>query len=199
MHEDNREQERNVTTSRWAIKRTATPGITDTTLYFKEQYKTRALSNLSHCAALEQQGNISSCTWDYSGLGLQYQVLAGPAFVAVFTTAGVIIGVIADKFNRKIVVTICCAVLTVATGLTGAAMSYWQLVILRMTMGAGESGFSPACSSMISDMFPEAKRALALGIFNWGIYFGYGLSYAVGNFITAADIAGMRKKASYFH
>ncbi|XP_069987687.1 protein spinster homolog 1 [Penaeus vannamei] len=154
-------------------------------------------TNATACAALEQQGNISSCTWDYSGLGLQYQVLAGPAFVAVFTTAGVIIGVIADKFNRKIVVTICCAVLTVATGLTGAAMSYWQLVILRMTMGAGESGFSPACSSMISDMFPEAKRALALGIFNWGIYFGYGLSYAVGNFITAADIAGMGWRWSY--
>ncbi|XP_042883762.1 protein spinster homolog 1-like [Penaeus japonicus] len=153
--------------------------------------------NATACIAIEQQGNISSCTWDYSGLGIQYQVLAGPAFVAVFTTAGVIIGIIADKFNRKIVVSICCAVLTVATGLTGAAMSYWQLVILRMTMGAGESGFSPACSSMISDMFPESKRALALGIFNWGIYFGYGLSYAVGNFITAADIAGMGWRWSY--
>lgn len=32
---------------------------------------------------------------------------------------------------------------------------------------------------------------MALGIFNWGIYFGYGLSYAVGNFVTEADILDM--------
>lgn len=141
--------------------------------------------------------NTTTCVWDYSGLGLQYQVLAGPAFVAVFTTCGVLIGAIADRFNRKIVVTICCGVLTLATGLTGAAMNYWQLVILRMLMGAGESSFTPVCSSMISDLFPESIRALALGVFNWGIYLGYGLSYAVGNFVTAADIGGLGWRWSY--
>lgn len=38
---------------------------------------------------------------------------------------------------RKVVVTVCCAVLTLATGLTASAQSYWHLVILRMLMGAG--------------------------------------------------------------
>ncbi|XP_045589099.1 hexuronate transporter isoform X2 [Procambarus clarkii] len=149
------------------------------------------------CNDLLEGDNQTTCVWDYSGLGLQYQVLAGPAFVAVFTTAGVIIGVISDRFNRKLVVLVCCMALTLATGLTGAAMAYWQLVILRMIMGAGESAFTPACSSMISDMFPESRRALALGIFNWGVYFGYGLSYAVGNFITAENIADMGWRWSY--
>lgn len=37
----------------------------------------------------------------------------------------------------------------------------------------------------------QAIRALALGIFNWGIYLGYGLSYAVGNFVTEADFGGL--------
>ncbi|XP_042205827.1 protein spinster homolog 1-like [Homarus americanus] len=153
--------------------------------------------NSSSCGNLLEEDNNTTCVWDYSGLGLDYQVLAGPAFVAVFTTAGVIIGFISDKFNRKVVVTVCCGVLTLATGLTGAAMNYWQLVILRMTTSAGESAFTPACSSMISDMFHESQRALALGIFNWGIYFGYGLSYAVGNFITAANIVDMGWRWSY--
>uniref|UniRef100_A0A0P4WHA3 Major facilitator superfamily (MFS) profile domain-containing protein n=1 Tax=Scylla olivacea TaxID=85551 RepID=A0A0P4WHA3_SCYOL len=145
----------------------------------------------------DSSSNTTTCIWNYSGLGLQYQVLAGPAFVAVFTTSGVLIGAIADRFNRKVVVTICCGVLTLATGMTGAAMNYWQLVILRMLMGAGESSFTPVCSSMISDLFPESIRALALGIFNWGIYLGYGLSYAVGNFVTAADIGGLGWRWSY--
>ncbi|KAK7065848.1 hypothetical protein SK128_005206 [Halocaridina rubra] len=38
---------------------------------------------------------------------------------------------------------------------------------------------------------------MALGIFNWGIYFGYGLSYVVGNFVTAADINGKGWRWSY--
>lgn len=37
----------------------------------------------------------------------------------------------------------------------------------------------------------QEKRGLALGIFNWGIYFGYGLSYAFGNFVTRANITGL--------
>ena len=50
----------------------------------------------------------------------------------------VVIGdVISNVFFRKVVVTICCGILTFATGMTGAAMNYWQLVVLRMLMGAG--------------------------------------------------------------
>ncbi|KAK8719864.1 hypothetical protein OTU49_013723, partial [Cherax quadricarinatus] len=74
--------------------------------------------NETSCPLLLEDDKNSTCVWDYSGLGLQYQVLAGPAFVAVFTTAGVIIGIISDRFNRKTVVTVCCAALTLATGLT---------------------------------------------------------------------------------
>ncbi|XP_071521444.1 sphingosine-1-phosphate transporter SPNS2 [Panulirus ornatus] len=115
----------------------------------------RTITNATSCMEFEKESNETTCVWDYSGLGLEYQVLAGPAFVAVFTTAGVIFGTISDRFSRKMVVTVCCGALTIATGLTGAAMSYWQLVILRMITGAGESAFTPACSSMLSDMFHE--------------------------------------------
>lgn len=40
------------------------------------------------------------CEWTYNGLGLDYQILAGPSFIAVFTVAGVLMGYLADKFNR---------------------------------------------------------------------------------------------------
>ncbi|XP_064086730.1 protein spinster-like isoform X2 [Macrobrachium nipponense] len=155
------------------------------------------IKNVTECELYHEDDFTKLCVWDYSGLGIEYQVLAGPAFVAVFTTAGVFIGFLADRVNRKVVVSVCCGLLCLSTGLMGAAVSYWQLVGLRMLMGAGESAFSPVCSSMISDMFPESQRAMALGIFNWGIYFGYGLSYAVGNFITQANISGLGWRWSY--
>jgi hypothetical protein len=48
------------------------------------------------CVKLNDSGN-SYCEFNYNGLGLQYQLLAGPAFIAVFTIVGVIIGVLADN------------------------------------------------------------------------------------------------------
>ena len=37
------------------------------------------------------------CVWTYSGQGWQYQVLAGPAFIIVFTISGVVMGGLADR------------------------------------------------------------------------------------------------------
>lgn len=49
---------------------------------------------------------------------------------------------------------------------------------------------SPLAASMISDLFPPKQRALAMAIFVWGIYIGYGFSYAIGNYVTEANILG---------
>ena len=43
---------------------------------------------------------------------------------------------------------------------------------------------------MMADIFPADLRGTALGIYNWGIYMGYSMSYALGNTITNADING---------
>ena len=53
-----------------------------------------------------------------------------------------------------------------------------------------EAGCTPFAASLIADYFSEAYRGAALGIYNFGIYFGYSLAYAIGNFITLADING---------
>jgi len=41
---------------------------------------------------------------------------------------------------------------------------------------------------MLADIYPSELRGTALGIYNWGIYMGYSMSYALGNLITAANI-----------
>ena len=40
------------------------------------------------------------CVWDYSGLGYQYQILAGPAFIAVFSVFGVVISILSDRLKK---------------------------------------------------------------------------------------------------
>ena len=52
--------------------------------------------------SLEDAGGIAGCKWDYTGTGTQYDVLAGPIFVLVYTIAGVPLGIAADLYNRKV-------------------------------------------------------------------------------------------------
>lgn len=46
-----------------------------------------------------------------------------------------------------------------------------------------ESGCNPLATGLLSDIFPEDKRALVMSIFNWGIYGGYGIAFPVGRYI----------------
>ncbi|XP_030747612.1 uncharacterized protein LOC115876069 [Sitophilus oryzae] len=138
------------------------------------------------------------CEWTYNGLGLDYQVLAGPSFIAVFTIVGVIMGYLADKFNRVRMLAVCTVVFSVAIIISGAVTEYWQLVLLRMIMAAGESGCNPLSTGILSDIFPEAKRALVMSIFNWGIYGGYGIAFPVGRYVPPANVWGLGWRICYY-
>lgn len=77
------------------------------------------------------------CEWNYNGLGLDYQILAGPSFIAVFTVVGIAMGFAADKFHRVRMLSVCTVVFAIAIILSGSVTEYWQFVVLRMIMAAG--------------------------------------------------------------
>lgn len=141
----------------------------------------------SKCIELHVNGT-NYCEWNYNGLGLDYQLLAGPSFILVFTIMGIVLGIIADKYNRVKMLSFCTLVFAVAIILQGTVENYWQLIVLRMIMAAGESGCNPLATGIMSDIFPEKKRALVMAIFNWGIYGGYGIAFPVGRYVTKLNI-----------
>lgn len=145
------------------------------------------IKNESECVELHVNGT-HYCEWNYNGLGLDYQLLAGPSFILVFTIMGIVLGIVADKFNRVKMLSFCTLVFAVAIILQGTVENYWQLIVLRMVMAAGESGCNPLATGIMSDIFPEKKRALVMAIFNWGIYGGYGIAFPVGRYITKLNI-----------
>ena len=151
-----------------------------------------------NCAWLVNGDGLHPCKWDYNGQGIEYQIVAGPVFILIYTFAGIFISFAADKYNRKIMLASCLIFWSAMTLLTGFVNSYWQIVILRFGLGLGEAGCTPFAASMIADYFPKQSRALALGVYNWGIYIGYSMSYAFGNFITKADINHQGWRWSYF-
>ncbi|PIK45432.1 hypothetical protein BSL78_17707 [Apostichopus japonicus] len=130
------------------------------------------------------------CYYDYTGLGWEYQVLAGPIFIVVYTFSGIVLGYAADISNRKNLLATCLAIWSTVTVLTGFAQQYWHLILLRFALGIGQAGCTPFASSLIADYFGQEVRGTALGVYNLGIYMGYSMSYAFGDFITQADILG---------
>lgn len=84
-------------------------------------------------------GTIPACEWNYTGTGLQYQILAGPSFIAVFTIVGILWGIAADKrrINRVHLLSIATVIFSVAVAATAFVSEYWHLVLLRMLLAAG--------------------------------------------------------------
>jgi len=176
----------------------------DKSCYFNESVRNQSQKNSYNCTKIKDQKSCSKvefCSWEYSGLGIEYQVLAGPAFVAVFSVSGVLISILSDKLkssvSRVVLVGIGTAVFSSACLLMGLANSYWQLVLLRMMIAAGESVCRPMCGAMLADIFSARSRGVANGIFSWGVYVGFGMAFVLGINGTKADIAGYGWRAPY--
>lgn len=149
------------------------------------------------CYALNVNGT-QYCEWNYNGLGIDYQLLAGPSFIAIFTIMGIVLGVVADKYDRVRVLFVCVLVFAVAILMQGSVQTYWQMIVLRMVMAAGEAGCNPLATGIMSDIFPEDKRALVMAIFNWGIYGGYGIAFPVGRYITQLNLWNLGWRVCYY-
>ena len=80
---------------------------------------------------------MGGCVWCFSGQGWQYQVLAGPGFIVMFTISGVIMGYLADRISRPRLLSLSMLVFSVCMMLSGLATSYLQLLLLRMGLAAG--------------------------------------------------------------
>ncbi|KAL0134891.1 hypothetical protein PUN28_001578 [Cardiocondyla obscurior] len=153
--------------------------------------------NSSDCRSLELNGSYY-CEWNYNGLGLDYQILAGPSFIAVYTILGIVLGIAADRYHRIRLLTVCTVIFSVAIGLSGAVWHYWQLVILRMVLAAGEAGCNPLATGLLSDWFPEEQRGLVMSIFNWGIYGGYGIAFPIGRYVTELNAWDLGWRVCYY-
>jgi len=138
-----------------------------------------------------------TCEWIYNGQGTQFQILVGPAFIFTFATANLLFGLALDRFNRPLIMGTGVFLFSLCCMLMGVAQEFWQLVVLRIGIALGEAVCRPAASSLIAEKFGPQSRGVANGIFSWGIYFGYGLAFIYGRYLSKADILGFGWRAAY--
>src|SRR6185312_9955370 len=116
----------------------------------------------------------------------QLGLIGGLYFAFFYCFIAIPIGWLADRTNRVNVLTVACAIWSVATACCGLALRYPQLVVARMLVGVGEAGGVPPSYALITDYFPPGRRGKAFGIYNLGPPIGAALGIAFGAAIAAA-------------
>jgi len=114
----------------------------------------------------------------------QMGFLIGLTFAVFYATLGMPIAMLADRSNRRNIITAAISIWSVMTVLCGFAASFLQLALARIGVGVGEAGSSPPSHSIIADLFDPKTRGTAMGIFALGVNIGLLLAYLVGGWMS---------------
>jgi len=87
---------------------------------------------------------------------------------------------LADRYNRVVLIAVCIAIWSLMAALCGFATSFLFLLFARVGVAIGEAGCTPPANSLIGDYFKAKSRANALGIYAMGVTIGGALAYGFG-------------------
>jgi MFS family permease len=107
-----------------------------------------------------------------------------PAFLITYMLAAPILGLLADRVSRWLVVGVCVILWSFATAVSGLAATFAALFITRVFVGIGEGGYGPAAPTILADYFPLSVRGRVMAVFCGAIPVGSALGYVVGGIIN---------------
>ena len=120
----------------------------------------------------------------------QLGMLTGLAFAVFYAGLGIPVARLADRMNRKNIITISLTVWSAMTAACGLAQNFLQLLLFRIGVGIGEAGSSPPSHSIIADLYPPEKRASAMAVYSLGVVLGTAFGTMIGG--TVAHYYGWR-------
>ena len=116
--------------------------------------------------------------------------IIGPAFVLAAAVVALPISRLADARGPRLVIVGSLIVWSAATIFVGWAGSMIALIIARMVVGAGESGYQPAANATMATVFSRRNLGRALSVFA----FGAGVAQVFGFYASSllSDTIGWR-------
>lgn len=115
---------------------------------------------------------------------LQLGLLGGLAFSLFYAALGIPLARLAERRSRVGIIATVTTIWSVMTALSGMAGNFAQLLVCRMGVGVGEAGFTPALVSMLSDRFPEERRASAFSTIAIWVSVGAAVSATIGGWVV---------------
>jgi MFS family permease len=112
--------------------------------------------------------------------------LTGVALALFYTTAGIPLGALADRVNRRNMIAWALAVWSVFTALCGLSQTFWQLLFARIGVGVGEAGGTPPSHSILADYFRPSERVVAMSVFALGTALGAGIGGIAAGLLAEA-------------
>ncbi|MBN8830516.1 MAG: MFS transporter [Sphingomonadales bacterium] len=93
-------------------------------------------------------------------------LISGLAFALFYSILSLPIANLADRYNRRNIITIGFTCWSLMTAVSGYVVNGIQMAFCRFLMGAGEAAGLAPSQSMIADSFTRDRRPLALAIFS---------------------------------
>jgi len=123
---------------------------------------------------------IQQIKTDFALTDTQAGWLLGPAFVLFYATFGVPLSRFIDRWNRTRIIAAGIFIWSLATAICGLAVSFMQLFLARVFVGAGEAVNGPAAYSIVADYFPRNRLPRAVATLQIGSVAGSGLALLLG-------------------
>ncbi|MFZ2087960.1 MAG: MFS transporter [Desulfobaccales bacterium] len=120
-------------------------------------------------------------------------VMVGFINSAFLLTTGVFafpLGILADRWGRKLVVTAGILISLITSFLLAVSVAPWQLLLIYLLFGLGLAAIGPTLMAYVADLSPTTHLGRSYGAYTLSIYSGMSLGPAIGGWL--ADWLGFR-------
>lgn len=94
------------------------------------------------------------------------------AFFWFYMLMNIPAGQLADRYGAKVVMGWAAFLWSACSALIGRANGFWQLIALRLGVGAGESASFPVNAKIVNHQFEPHERGMVVGFYSCGLRIG---------------------------
>jgi MFS transporter, Spinster family, sphingosine-1-phosphate transporter len=106
------------------------------------------------------------------------------AFLIFYMLAAPFVGPLADRYSRKLIISLGAIFWSGLTLLTAVTHTYAQLLVRHTLVGIGEATFVTIAPTFVADLFAEDRRGRILGIFYLALPVGFAAGYLLGGHLA---------------
>ena len=120
----------------------------------------------------------------------QMALLQGPALAIPLVLAAIPLGLLIDRYSRARLLCAFAVIDLIGSAATALVTDFWILFLTRCLVGLMVTAISTTCFSMLSDMYPPARRGRASMVVVIGQFGGMSAAFACGGWLLRVGSSG---------